>query len=96
MSQADDAQPTLKLAPADALPNFASTDNEIRVAAGASSSFVVTIQPVKAKFPGVKLKQPSGDFDLSAYGYVEAHITNTGTESVEVNLRTDNAQHHSL
>ncbi len=58
----------------------------------AASGLVVTIQPGKEGYPGVRLKPDGADkWDLSAFGHVEARIVNTGTKPLAFALRVDNA-----
>ena len=46
----------------------------------------------KEAWPGVRLHPASGTtWDLSSYGYVEAHVTNTGTEKLVLSLSVLNA-----
>jgi beta-glucanase (GH16 family) len=49
----------------------------------------VAIAPGDAGFPGVECK-PEHPWDLSVYGHVEAHITNTGATKLGLTLRLDN------
>jgi beta-glucanase (GH16 family) len=94
LSRGDDAPATMNLAPADALANFKPSDSSVTVAAGdAPGSVAVTIQPGAFPFPGVKVISSTGTYDLSAYGYVEAHVTNSNTTPLSMNLRVDNSQH---
>jgi len=53
---------------------------------------IITIQPGKSDYPGIQLK-PDGakTWDLSAFGHIETRVTNTGTGSVGLNVRVDNA-----
>jgi len=58
----------------------------------AAPGVIVNIQPGDAGYPGVNLKPVGAEtWDLSAYGYVEARITNTGAGKLGFNLRVDNA-----
>jgi len=96
--RADDAQPTMNLAPADVLPNIKPSDKlsegQVTAALGPNgAAFTISIQPGEAPWPGIKLMPANGFFDLSAYGYIEAHVTNPNTEPLTINLRADNYQH---
>lgn len=59
---------------------------------------LVTIAPGNDAFPGVKLLPESGGgtspevMNLSAWGHVEARLTNLNTDPLRLNLRVDNAQ----
>lgn len=51
----------------------------------------VTIQPGTNGYPGFFLKpKAGGSWDLSAFGHVEAVVSNTGAEDLRVFLRVDN------
>lgn len=53
---------------------------------------VVSIQPGNAGYPGVDIKPAEGKlWDLSAYGHVEATVTNLGDKPMMVALRVDNS-----
>lgn len=69
--------------------------DQISVARSADAStpgVEVTIQPGKAGYPGVTLKPDGAEtWDLSKYGHVEARIKNTGTKTLSLSLRVDNA-----
>ena len=74
-------------------PDFGS-DQQVTVSRSqdaAKPGVVVTVQPGKAGYPGVKLKPDGAAWDLSAYGHVEARITNLGTKNLNFSLRVDNA-----
>ncbi|HEY3320394.1 MAG TPA: glycoside hydrolase family 16 protein [Planctomycetota bacterium] len=51
----------------------------------------ISIQPGPANWPGITIKPDGAAWDLSAFGRVEAHVTNTGASKVGLNLRVDNA-----
>ena len=55
-----------------------------------AAAVLVTCTPGKNDYPGVTLKPKSLLWDLSAYGYVEAKVTNTCKEGITVCLRVDN------
>lgn len=59
--------------------------------AAAGKGVIVTIKPGKEGYPGVSIKPPLNSWNLSAFGHVEARITNTGAKPVMVALRVDNA-----
>ena len=77
--------------PADAGADkfFTPTSEQVTVAK-ADPGVQVTIVPGKEGYPGLSLRlaEPA---DLSNYGHVEAKITNTGTKSLSISLRVDNA-----
>jgi beta-glucanase (GH16 family) len=51
----------------------------------------IAVAPGPAAFPGVSFTPADGVYDLSGTGYIEAKITNTGTGTILVSLRIDNA-----
>jgi beta-glucanase (GH16 family) len=51
----------------------------------------VAIQSGPAAFPGVSFTSPLVVYDLSGTGYVEARLTNTGSQIISATLRLDNA-----
>ena len=60
-------------------------------ASGEVSGLDVTIRPGPAKYPGINFRLAPGKPDLSAYGYVEARLTNTSAKPIYVTLRIDSA-----
>ena len=50
----------------------------------------VTINPGPDTYPGITLNPPTGIWNLSAYGYVDACITNTSKETLNILMRVDN------
>jgi hypothetical protein len=54
----------------------------------AAPGLIVTIQPGKDEYPGVTLK-PAAPWDLSAFGHIEARVTNLGTKQLPLTLRVD-------
>ncbi len=54
-------------------------------------SLDVTFKPGPAGYPGVEIKPEGGKWDLSAFGHVEAKVSNIGTVPLLVALRIDNA-----
>ena len=71
-----------------------STQVTVRASQTAGTTgLVVTIAPGSDSYPGAQVKPPAGqtNWDLSAYGHVEARIVNTGTNSITVSMRVDNA-----
>lgn len=91
------AEPARKLLldPADAAaPQLKPTVPQVtaaRSADPAAPGFVVTIQPGQASYPGVNIPAPGAAWDLSAFGHVEARLTNLGAKPVSITLRVDNA-----
>ena len=72
---------------------LASSSNQVTVARStdaAAPGVIVTIQPGADSYPGVTLKPPA-PWDLSAFGHVEARITNLGAKSLGLTLRVDGA-----
>jgi len=57
----------------------------------AAKGLVVSIKPGKDGYPGLSLKPEKSTFDLSAFGHVEAKLTNTGPKPITLTLRVDNA-----
>lgn len=66
---------------------------EIKINADpAVPGIVVTIPPGKSSYPGVNIKPASGAaWDLSAFGHVDARVTNLGAGPLKIALRVDNA-----
>jgi beta-glucanase (GH16 family) len=88
-----DADPsTLDLVPHDAPQNIKPSDPAVATSPGNDGGFVVTIQPGEAAFPGISLKPTNEFYDLSAYGYVEAKVTNPNSDPLGITLRVDNKQ----
>ena len=54
----------------------------------AAPRLIVTIQPGKDEYPGVTIK-PAAPWNLSAFGHVEARITNLGRKQLPLSLRVD-------
>lgn len=50
----------------------------------------ITIKPGLNQYPGLNIKPALKSWDLSAFGHVEARVTNTGTEPLQVALRVNN------
>lgn len=57
----------------------------------AAPGLIVTIQPGKDEYPGVTLKPTGASWDLSAFGHVEARVTNLGSKPLPLTLRADGA-----
>ncbi|MDQ2688081.1 MAG: hypothetical protein M3Y28_09470, partial [Armatimonadota bacterium] len=57
----------------------------------AALGVIVTIQPGKEAYPGVSVKPEGTSWDLSAFGHIEARVTNMGTQPLSLALRVDNA-----
>lgn len=58
---------------------------------GEASGLDVHIRPGPANYPGINFRLAPGKPDLSAFGYVEARVTNTGAKAIHVTLRVDSA-----
>ncbi len=56
-----------------------------------SRVLLVNIPPGIEDYPGVNIHPDGASWDLSAYGHVEARVTNTGAKPVRIFLRVDNA-----
>ena len=54
-----------------------------------TGGLAVTIQHGKDKYPGVSIT-PEKPWDLSKFGYLEAHITNNSPQPLTLTLRVDN------
>jgi len=63
----------------------------VRSKDAAAPGIAVTIQPGKESYPGILVKPEGAAWDLSAFGHVEARVTNTGDKPISVSLRVDNA-----
>ena len=59
--------------------------------APALPGLAVEIQPGKEDYPGLNIKPKGAFWNLSSYGHVEAHVVNTGSHSLSLALRVDNA-----
>jgi beta-glucanase (GH16 family) len=78
-------------ASAGAAKRLAPSSAQVSVSSDAQGA-TVTIQPGTEGYPGVGLNpEAAPSWDLSAYGHVEATLTNTGKETINVSLRVDNA-----
>jgi beta-glucanase (GH16 family) len=89
------AKPLLDVAAEGAEKRLTPSCEQVTVARSsdaAAPGLIVTIQPGKEGYPGVNLK-PDGaaTWDLSAFGHVEARLTNTGAQPLSFALRVDNA-----
>lgn len=100
MAHAQEAQPfsLINLADPSAAslvkPNENLGDTQFTV--DASGIHVTVKAEGQAGYPGVAIAPPEGKpWDLSAYGHVEARITNTGESRIYVHVRVDNPGHHS-
>ncbi len=61
------------------------------VATPGSDGIKVSIKAGEAGYPGLVIKPATGaSWDLGAYGHVEVKVTNTGTKTIDLNLRVDN------
>lgn len=90
-------RPLLDVAAAEAAQRLTPSDaakKQISVQASrdpAAPGVLVTIQPGRAEYPGVELKPEGGkNWDLSAFGHVEARVVNTGSQVLRFALRVDN------
>jgi beta-glucanase (GH16 family) len=93
---ADDAPPKVivDMSAADAASKFVPDDQangQVTVEASKDPAGVtLTVAPGTSGYPGVWIKPEGGKpWDFSAYGHVEAKITNLGTERVVVVIRMD-------
>ncbi len=55
-----------------------------------SPSLDVTVKLGKEDFPGLNIRPSLTSWNLSAFGHVEARVTNTGTKTLHIALRVDN------
>ncbi|MET0263563.1 MAG: glycoside hydrolase family 16 protein [Rariglobus sp.] len=86
------ARPVVDLAAADAARLSTPSHDQVAVTRASSGPGIeVAVAPGPAGFPGVNFLPANGAYDLSGSGYVEARITNTGTNIISVTLRLDNA-----
>lgn len=70
-----------------ALQQVKPTSDNVTVAAGME----IKISPGPAGYPGVSVVPAEGKvFDLSAFGHIQAQVTNTGPAPVGLTLRADN------
>jgi len=70
------------------------TSDQVTVARSTDAAvpgIVVTIQPGKEDYPGIRIPPDGGSWDLAAYGHVEARVVNTGDKPLFLSLRVDNA-----
>lgn len=65
-------------------------------ASGEVSGLDVAIRPGPAKYPGVNFRLAPGKLDLSAYGFIEARLTNTSAKPIYATLRIDSASAPTL
>ncbi len=77
-----------------AAQRFIPTSNQVTVAPSedpAAPGLIITIAAGDEGYPGARLTPPGDKWDLSAFGHVEAKLTNTGKSGFTVALRVDNA-----
>jgi beta-glucanase (GH16 family) len=94
----DDAVPPLSLLDADpsaATQQVTVEDGQASYAingTGGGEGLDLAIQPGAAAYPGITLLPPNhaATWDLSAFGHIEALVTNTGSKPIQVILRVDN------
>lgn len=85
-------KPLIDLAADGAEKRFAPSGEQVTVAHSAATPGVaVTIKPGKDGYPGIDVKPDGGAWNLSAYGHVEARLTNTGAKPLAIVMRVDNA-----
>jgi beta-glucanase (GH16 family) len=73
------------------LDNVKPSDDQVTAAVD-GGALVVTVQPGKADYPGITITPAEGQsWDLSAFGHVEATISNPSDKPLNVSLRLDNA-----
>lgn len=65
-------------------------------ASGDAGGLDVNVRPGPAKYPGINFRLVPGKLDLSAYGFVEARLTNTSSKPIYVTLRIDSASDPKL
>jgi beta-glucanase (GH16 family) len=70
------------------VPSPATHVTVTRAAGG--SGLDIAVAPGPASFPGVSFMSPDIVYDLTGTGYVEASITNTGSQIISVSMRVDN------
>jgi len=70
-------------------PSSAQVTSELSKDA-AAPGLNITIKGGSEGYPGIELSPPSGaKWDLSAFGHVEAKVTNLGTKKIGIHLRID-------
>lgn len=58
---------------------------------GEANGLDVNLRPGSANYPGINFRLAPGKPDFSAFGYIEARLTNTGAKAIHVTLRVDSA-----
>lgn len=86
------ARPVLDLATPDAARLAKPSNDQVSISpAPDGKGLDVKVAAGPAGFPGVSIAPTEGVYNLSGSGYVEARITNTGTQIISATLRVDNA-----
>jgi beta-glucanase (GH16 family) len=92
-----DTKPSPSLALLDMTPGAetrlrpnANNVSFVRSKDAAAPGFAVTVKPGIEGYPGISIRPPSSSWDLSAFGHVDARVTNTGTKPQFIALRVDN------
>ncbi|OGV39070.1 MAG: hypothetical protein A2X48_18090 [Lentisphaerae bacterium GWF2_49_21] len=72
--------------------NQSESQVEFKIADGEKGKVLdVTFKPGPTGYPGLEIKPEGGKWDLSAFGHVEAQVSNIGQNPMLVALRIDNA-----
>ena len=88
ISLAQDLKPLVELTASDANERFEPTKQVVAVKRDGGVG--VTISPGEEGYPGVSVGPAEGKtWDLSAFGHIEAKLTNMGTKPVTVTVRID-------
>ena len=77
-----------------AIPSHAQQVTTTRVPDGPGLDIAIAAGP--AGFPGINFTPASGTFDLAGTGYMEARITNTGSQIISVTLRVDSGADNAV
>lgn len=89
-SFAQETQKALIQITPELLDNVKPSNPEVAATIDAGA-LVVTVQPGKADYPGISIEPANGEaWDLSAFGHVEATISNPSDKPLNVSLRLDN------
>ncbi len=83
-------KPLIDFSVAGAESKFVTTTETTVAPSTSPAGVIVSIQPGPAKYPGVTLKPDGGTpWDLSAFGHIEATITNQSEKVLGISLRID-------
>ena len=86
--------PLVDLSAAGTEQRVVAKNNQVTVARSddaGTPGVIVTVQPGADAYPGVTIKPESPTWDLSAFGHVEAKVTNLGDAPLALVLQIDNA-----